>query len=64
MTKELEHLQYNDVLTDLASSMETVGARKFLQDFKSCYPRHFEEIQIQITRLDQRTPCKLLTKDE
>ena len=59
MTKELEQLQYNDVLTDLASAMETVGVRKLLRDFRENYPNHFEEIVVQIHRLDQRPAAAL-----
>jgi hypothetical protein len=60
MTKELEQLQYNDTLTDLAASMEAVGARRFLSDFRDNYPAHFKEIQDQIHRLDQRPVAALL----
>ena len=60
MTKELQQLQYNDVLTDLASAMETTGCRKLLSDFRDNYPGHFKEIQDQIHRLDQRPVAALL----
>lgn len=64
MTKELQQLQYNDVLTDLASAMEQVGARRFLQDFRENYPAHFKEIQDQIHRLDQRPVAALLRAND
>jgi len=64
MTKELQQLQYHDVLTDWASAMEERGTRNVLFDFKSNYPSHFREMQAQINRLDQRQVPKLLTKDE
>jgi len=64
MTNELQQLQYNDVLTDLASAMEQVGARRFLQDFRDNYPGHFKEIQDQIHRLDQRPVAALLRPSE
>ena len=60
MTKELQQLQYNDVLTDLASAMEVNGCRKLLSDFRENYPGHFKEIQDQIHRLDQRPVAALL----
>ena len=60
MIKELQQLQYNDVLTDLASAMETSGCRKLLYDFRENYPAHFKEIQDQIHRLDQRPVAALL----
>jgi hypothetical protein len=63
MTKELEQIQYHDVLTDWASAMEERGTRNVLFDFKSNYPGHFREMQVQINRLDQRQIPKLLTKD-
>jgi len=64
MTKELEQLQYNDSLTDLAASMEAKGARRFLCDFRDNYPAHFKEIQDQIHRLDQRPVAALLRAKE
>lgn len=60
MIKELQQLQYNDVLTDLASAMEQMGSRRFLLDFRENYPAHFKEIQDQIHRLDQRPVAALL----
>lgn len=63
MTKELQQLQYHDVLTDWASAMEERGTRNVLYDFKTNYPSHFREMQVQINRLEQRQVAKLLTKD-
>jgi hypothetical protein len=60
MTKELQQLQYNDVLTDLASAMESHGCRRLLYDFRENYPQHFKEIVDQIHRLDQRPVAALL----
>ena len=62
MTKELEQLQYNDVLTDMASAMEQRGARHLLSAFKESYPSHFEEIVSQIHRLDRPPVAALLRK--
>ncbi len=60
---ELEQLHYNDSMTDLAAAMESVGARKFLRDFKFNYPKHFQEILVQIGRLEQPQVAALLKKD-
>lgn len=47
---EMEQIEYNDVLADLASKMEQYGILKILGDFKEHYPRHYEELVIQIDR--------------
>lgn len=64
MTKELQQLQYNDVLTDLASAIETSGCRRLLIDFRENYPNHFQEIVDQIHRLDQRPVAALLRPND
>ena len=64
MNKELEQLQHNDLLTDLASAIEQKGCRRVLLDFKQCYPNHFKEIMIQIHRLETRPIAKLLQQKE
>jgi hypothetical protein len=64
VNKELEQLQHNDLLTDLASAIEQKGCRRVLLDFKHCYPNHFKEIMIQIHRLETRPVAKLLQKEE
>lgn len=60
---EMEQLQYNDTLTDFASSMETAGCRKLLMDFKTNYPTHFQEILVQIHRLEKKPVARLLDKN-
>ncbi len=64
MNKELEQLQHNDLLTDLASAFEQRGCRSVLRDFKHCYPSHFDEMLIQITRLEHRQVPRLLQREE
>ena len=64
MTDPLKQIHYSDSLSDLASVMEEVGTRRFLADFRHNYPKHFEEIVVQINRLDQRKVAALLRKDE
>ena len=60
----MEQIQYNDVMADLASIMEQVGARRFLSDFQSNYPKHFEEVKVQIDRTDQQRKLpRLLDKN-
>jgi len=63
MTDELKQVHYNDVMTDLASAVEQTGARKFLYDFRHNYPAHFEELKVQITRLDSKQVARLFVKD-
>lgn len=63
MTEQLKQIHYNDSISDLASVMEEVGTRRFLSDFRHNYPKHFEEMSIQITRLDQRQVPALLKKN-
>jgi cell fate regulator YaaT (PSP1 superfamily) len=63
MPDELKMIHYNDVMTDLASCMEEVGCRTFLRDFRTNYPKHFEEIIAQIHRLESRPVARLLDKD-
>jgi hypothetical protein len=64
MTNGLQQIHYNDVMTDFASAVEQVGVRKFFMDFRESYPSHFDEIQIQITRLDQKPIAALLREKE
>ena len=61
---DLKTIHYNDSISDLASVMEEVGTRRFLSDFRHNYPKHFEEMSIQITRLDQRQVPALLKKPD
>ena len=63
MIDQLKQIHYHDSISDLANVMEEVGTRRFLMDFRHNYPKHFDEIMVQITRLDQRQLPKLLQKD-
>lgn len=60
---EMQQIEYNDVLTDLASTIEQNGCRKFLLDFQHNYPQHFQEILVQIHRLEKKPIARLLDKD-
>lgn len=60
---EMEQLEYLDSITDVASAMETVGCRRFLLDFREAYPQLFQEVLIQIHRLEQKPVARLLDKD-
>ena len=62
-TDALKTIHYNDSLSDLACVMEEVGTRRFLSDFRHNYPKHFDEVVVQIARLDQRKIPVLLKKD-
>lgn len=50
MSKELEELQYMDLLSDISSAIEHFGARKVLLDFKQAFPNHYNEMFVQMTR--------------
>ena len=60
----LKNIHYNDSLSDLACVMEEVGTRRFLADFRHNYPKHFDEVVVQIARLDQRKVPVLLQKPD
>jgi hypothetical protein len=50
MMTEMEQITYNDILSDIASTMEQYGVLKLLGDFKEYYPRHYEELVAQVDR--------------
>lgn len=50
MTDEMEQIHYNDLMADLASAIESYGARKILGDFKDNYPNHYNEMFVQMNR--------------
>ena len=60
---ELEQLQQQDVYAELASAIESRGARSVLNDFKSFFPGHYQEMYAQMTRQDKPVAA-LLKKAE
>jgi hypothetical protein len=64
MIDNLKQIHYNDSISDLAAVMEEVGARRFLMDFRHNYPKHFDELAVQINRIDSRKIPVLLQKPD
>jgi hypothetical protein len=62
MNKELEELEYNDVLVNVISSMTERGVRRVLSDLQTYYPAMFEEIRVQINRFPDKPVAALLRK--
>jgi len=56
---EMELLTKQDLLADLASSIEQYGAKTFSDEFKRFYPDHHKELLIQMQRKDQQIPALL-----
>lgn len=52
MNSTLERLEYEDALVLLNSMCQQYGAREVLKDFRDAYPDMFQEVLVQITRLD------------
>lgn len=63
MVNELEQLQQQDVYAEVASAIESRGARSFLNDFKGFYPHHYHEMYAQMTR-HEKPVAALLKKAE
>lgn len=56
---EMELLRQHDLLSDLASSIEQYGAKRFAEEFKLMYPDHWKELLIQMQRKDKQIPALL-----
>lgn len=54
---EMELLQQEDLLSDLASSIEQFGAKRFIEEFKNNYPEHYKELFIQMQRKEKQIPA-------
>jgi len=63
MVTELEKLQEQDVYAELASAIESRGARSFLNDFREFFPAHYQEMLAQMTR-HEKPVAALLKKAE
>ena len=55
-------IHYNDVMADLAATLELAGTRKFLSDFQRFYPKHWHDIATQIGHVEKPLP-RLLDKN-
>lgn len=64
MINELEQLQQQDVYAEVASAIESRGARSFLTDFRGFYPNHYNEMYAQMTRHDRPVPALLRKRDD
>ncbi|MDE3022302.1 MAG: hypothetical protein KGI54_10615 [Pseudomonadota bacterium] len=62
MSKELEELEYNDVIVNFVSAMNQRGARRVLNDLQTYYPAFFEEMRVQINRFPDKPVAALLKK--
>ena len=62
---ELEVLSYMDLQTELASTIEQLGARQVLTDFRNHYPTHYNELLVQMNRQisTKQIPVLLLKKE-
>jgi hypothetical protein len=62
MSKELEELDYFDALLALYDACVQYGARKVLQDFHVQFPKMFEEVLVQINRIEPEEKLPALLK--
>jgi hypothetical protein len=58
--KELEQIHLDDLMADLASAIEQHGARKVLLEFGSRYPAVMYELNVQLTRINEKRVAALL----
>lgn len=55
----MELLRQYDLLSDLASSIEQYGAKRFAEEFKLMYPDHWKELLVQMQRKEKQIPALL-----
>lgn len=60
--KELNDLEYQDLLVDLAMTFTKNGVHRVLLDFQTHYPDFFQEIKVQVNRLPDKPIAALLRK--
>jgi hypothetical protein len=60
--RELQQLEYEDALVTLNSMFEQYGVRQVMQSFRGAYPQMFEEMIVQLARLqaDEKIPMLFL----
>lgn len=56
---EMEQMIQNELLLDVASSIEQYGAKRFAEEFKQYFPDHFKELLIQMERKEKQIPALL-----
>lgn len=61
---EMEQLEKNDVLVNMAMAMQQYGVRTVLEDFKQHYPLFFQEIEVQLPRVGKKPIAVLLRKPD
>ena len=49
--QDIEQYEYEDTLVMMNSSFEQYGVREVLKDFRTSYPKMFEELVVQLGRL-------------
>lgn len=59
---EMEQLEKNDVLVNLAIAMQQYGTRTILEEFKQHYPLFFDEMCVQLPRVGKKPIAVLLRK--
>ncbi len=59
---ENEQLDYNDVLVSLASTFQHFGVRRVMSDFQAYYPDYYQEMKVQMERMNSRPMPVLLQK--
>ena len=60
--KELNDLEYQDLLVDLAMAFTKMGVRRVMLDFQTHYPDIFQELKTQVARVPDKPIAALLRK--
>ena len=58
----MEQLQLQDVYAEMAMAIQQYGVRKVFTEFKEFYPAFFNELIVQLPRIDKKPVAALLRK--
>lgn len=61
--KLLELCHQDDLMADLASAIESRGARVVLAEFEVNYPQHYHELRVQMNRKHIQIPALFKAKE-
>lgn len=53
---EMELVEQNELVSDIASSIQQFGANRFASELRQYFPEHFRELLIQMQRHEAQTP--------
>lgn len=62
MPEPLEQYHFDDLCADLASAIEQKGGRLMAMEFEMRYPQHYQELKLQMQRLENTSKVAALLK--